>query len=112
MIDLEPILSAAQNGLKTRNLSELLDPEGFGRGTEGLNQFGWTRLYKILIQLMPFTRAANPQAVIELCAEVKALRAENASLRIGQLPGTQCRCTACDPRVATATVYVPKHWPP
>lgn len=77
MIDLEPIISAAQEALKTRNLNELFGEEGYAkRGTDGLNQFGWSRLYKIL----------------------------NAALRLGQRPGAICG-TACDPRFASTLPY-------
>lgn len=83
MIDLEPIIAAAQEALKARHLSEL---EEFGeRGTDALNQFGWTRLTRLLIRLLPFTAKANPQAVLEMAAELKALRATIADLKAGSV---------------------------
>lgn len=124
MTDLEPLIAAAQAALKTRNLSELFGEEGYAkRGTRYLNDFGWSRLTKLLIELLPFTAVASPQAVIELCAELKALRAENASLRICSGPPLSGQTAPCQSRAfcyynvsggvtATGEVYVPKHWPP
>jgi hypothetical protein len=69
---------AAEEALKVRHLSEL--SEYATRGTSGLNQFGWSRLYRILVKLLPFTALANPGVVLELLAENDAQRDEIARL--------------------------------
>lgn len=70
--ELAQLKAVAEEALHTGNLSEL--DEFAERGTRYLSNFGWTRLTRLLLNLLPFTAAFSPKMCLALIAEIEDLR--------------------------------------
>lgn len=70
--ELQALRAVAEDAIHTSNLDELDDFAE--RGTRWLSDFGWTRMTRLLINLLPFTAAFSPKTCLALITEIEDLR--------------------------------------